>query len=204
MRLGLTMKYSTLAVLLVFAAGCADTDPTTAPTQANLLSSAPTFYRFSDAAFAVAEKSGSFWAVKGQQRGIVLRYSDTGAAFMRFDVPAAALAQRPDGSAFQAGDSVQISVQVDAGGDFIFRFEPSGLKFNNAAPAVLTLDHSRTNPDINGDGRANLGDFVASLTGGIWKQELPILPWIKLPTLNLSTTARTDVDDFTGFGMAVN
>src|SRR5687768_2417925 len=84
------------------------------------------FVQFESNAYAAAEKSGSCWAVKGQDRQIILRYTDTGAEFLRFEVGAKSLHKRPDGSTFQLGDSVLISVNVDASGRMSYAFEPSG------------------------------------------------------------------------------
>ena len=184
------MKRSAVAIIALLLAGCAESDNLAPPMQADLLHAEPTFYRFEETAFAAAEKSGSFWAVKGQERELVLRYTDTGEELLHFRVG-------PNSLTSLSPDSVQITVAVDAGGAFIFRFEPSGLKFNGDAPARLTLSYARATIDAN---------LIQLATAGIWKQELPILPWLKLPTVNLfgSEKAYTDVHDFTGFGMATN
>lgn len=197
------MKRAVLALLAVAVAACSEQVAT--PKEQALTTSDVTFLKFQPAAYAAAEKSGSFWAVKGQDRGISLRYADTGGEFMHFTVGADALATRPDGTPFQAGDSVLISVSVDADERIIFNFQPSGLHFSDAQPAELRVDYARANPDINADGVVDLADTVLRLQAAVWKQELPGLPWLKLPTISLSSdVAQSAVHDFTGFGMAVN
>jgi hypothetical protein len=183
-------------VLVLLSAACTELEQGPGPEQAGLLSSDLTFLRFSDDAFQAAEKQASFWAVRGQARSLVLRYSDTHEPFLEFHVGENSLID---------GDSVQISVQVDAGGAVAFRFAPSGLRFNHSAPAILRIDHGRKQADIDADGDVDLADGLLAITAGIWKQDLPALPWLKLPTVNLlGTVAQTNVYDFTSFGMAVD
>ena len=91
--------------LSLLAISCADVDRVATPPQEGLLTSDLTFVRFTPSAYAAAEKSASFWAVKGQTRSVSLRYADTNGEFMSFTVPANALAKRPDGSAIEAADA---------------------------------------------------------------------------------------------------
>ena len=198
------MKRFVVAMMAILVTGCGD--ELIAPPQQGLLTIAePTFLRFSDDAFDAAEKQASFWAVKGQDRTVELRYSDSGDAFVRFEVGAASLSRYPDGSVFSEGDSVLISVRVNADGEMSFRFSPSGLQFNSEQPAVLTMSHARKNPDVNRDGHVDLVDALLAADVGTWKQELPLLPWFKIPSVQLLGDAvRADIQDFTGFGMAVN
>lgn len=189
------MKALRVAALAALFVSCSDTDQT-APQQQAVTTNDLTFFHFEANAFAAAEKSGSFWAVPGQSRSLVLRYSDTNAEFMRFEVGPNSLL---------GTDSVQISVEVDANGDFAFHFAPSGLQFNNFSPATLRIDYARANPDIDGDGDVDFADRLLTMQGGIWKRELPLLPWLKIPSINvLDTTEQAKVYDFTSFGMAVD
>jgi hypothetical protein len=180
----------------LFLIACSDADQVALPPDAALLTSQLTFLRFDDAAFAAAEKSGSFWAVRGESRSLTLRYADSGESFLHFEVGPNTLVDR---------DSVQISVQVDESGQLTFHFEPSGLRFNSYAPAKLRIDFGRANRDIDADGDVDLIDTLQNLQAGIWKRELPILPWLKIPSVNLLGTAQqANVYDFTSFGMAVD
>ncbi len=190
------MKRFSVALLGLLLAACSDVDQVLPPPEAGLLTNDLTFLRFRGDAYDAAEKSGSFWAVKGEARSLVLRYTDTGREFLRFHVGPNTLVDR---------DSVLIGVEVDAAGDLAFHFSPSGLRFNGAAPAVLLIDRGRAHPDINRNGYVDLFDTLLSLQAGIYKRELPILPWLKIPSLNLlSSVAQADVYDFTSFGMAVD
>lgn len=183
-------------LMLFIAFGlCACAGDTTAPLrQAALLSAGPTFLRFQPDAYENAQRSGSFWAVEGESRSISLRYGDNGAEFLRFQVGPNSLLRYPDGSRFAQGDSVRIDVAVADDGTMRFRFEPSGLAFNPDEPAELRIQLHRADLDP-----------VEKLLSSIWKQDLPGLPWIKLPTVHLSTdVVESNVAHFTEFGMAVN
>jgi hypothetical protein len=189
------MQYIKAALLALLVVSCSDSDQAGPPASA-LLDSALTFLRFNDDAYQAAQKSGGFWAVPGQSRSVELRYSDSNQAFLRFEVGPNSLVTQ---------DSVFISVDVDATGRLAFDFQPAGLQFNSSAPAILRIDRARSNPDIDGDGSTDLTDILLSLQVGIWKRELPMLPWVRLPTLNLlGTVMVVEVDDFTNFGMAVD
>lgn len=193
-----------LAVLsVILATACSD--EVVAPRQDALLSLSPTLYHFDASAFDAADKSASFWAVKGQDREVSLRYSDTNDAFLTFKVGAQSLAYRPNGTPFADGDSVLITINTDANGAMSFSFEPSGLIFDRWHPAELTIDAARRDRDVNGDGVINVVDTLLDTSAAIWCRNLDVLPWVKLPTLHLlGSVYESDVVHFTDFGMAVN
>ena len=194
------MRRLFLALVAVVAggvAGCSDSSVNEPfPPQQLLIGSLPglSFVQFESNAYAAAEKSGSFWAVKGQDRQIILKYTDTGAEFLRFEVGAKSLHKRPDGTTFQLGDSVLISVTVDASGRMSYAFEPSGLRFHPSNNATLTLSYSRADP--------------TSLLLGlplIYRTDDPLLGWELLPTVNLfDNSAKASVDHFTDFALAID
>jgi hypothetical protein len=190
------MKRLTACILALLLISCSDADQVSLPNQAALSTDNLTFLRFSDAAYAAAEKRASFWAVPGESRTLVLRYADTGQEFMRFDVGPKSLLTI---------DSVLISVNLDAQGAVAFHFSPSGLRFNPEAPARLRINFGRAADDIDGDGDVDLVDSLLFVNARIWKRELPGLPWLSLPSLNVLNNVETaDVHDFTSFGMAVD
>src|SRR5688572_27713154 len=142
------MKRFVLAVVAILITGCNERVMT--PVQHTELSADGfgslklsdelTFYRFDETAFQNAPRGANFWAVKGASRDLVLRYSDTGEEFLRFEVGPESLLQRPDGTPIVDGDSVMISVHLPPSREMIFRFSPSGLKFDASNPARLTIN----------------------------------------------------------------
>jgi hypothetical protein len=153
---------------------------------------------------AVPVKTASFWAVRGQNRKLEMDYAD-GQEFLEFEVRDRSLLRRPDGTTFQVGDSVHITVSLDPNNRIVVFFEPSGLEFNPIDPARLKINYREADRDIDGDGDEDEADRQLEAALRIWQQEQPGSLW--LPTL----TFRIDDDDmearvlsFTGFAMASN
>lgn len=162
-----------------------------------------TFLRF-ESANAVAVKQASFWAVKGQDRELEMRYAD-GEDFLEFEIGAQTLLFRPDGRPFQNGDSVQITVTLDAANRFILDFQPSGLVFNPTRPAELEINYRLADDDVDDDGDEDSTDRALELALRIWQQERPGLPWLPLATFRINDDElEARILSFTGFAMASN
>jgi hypothetical protein len=153
---------------------------------------------------AVPVKQASFWAVRGRDRKLEIDYAD-GEDFLEFEVRERSLLRRPDGTLFQQGDSILVTVTLDPTNRIVVFFEPSGLVFNPSDPARLKINYKEADDDIDGDGDEDAEDQQLEAALRIWQQEQPGLPW--MPTL----TFRIDDDDmearvlsFTGFAMASN
>lgn len=161
------------------------------------------FLRF-ESAGAVAVKQASFWAVRGQDRELEMLYAD-GGDFLEFQVDAETLLRRPDGRLFQNGDSVQITVTLDASDRFIVHFQPAGLVFNPARPAELEINYRLADGDIDDDEDEDEIDRQLELSLRIWQQERPGLPWLPLATFRIDDDElEARVFSFTGFAMASN
>ena len=94
-----------------------------------------TFASFSPDLLTQVTRQGSFYAVKGEKRELVLRYEpdepgEQGDEFLELEIEDDALMTRPDGTLFAEGDSIRITVTVDAQNRFLFFMEPSGLVFD--------------------------------------------------------------------------
>ncbi len=197
----LAMAVSIALLMLVHGCGKDPTAPTA--TDAELI-----VLRFADTAFAHVEKAGSVWAVRGQERELVLRYENYGSyagePYLRFRIPAQALLRDPAGRSYAPGDSVQITVTVDAGGRYLFEFEPSGLAFDPAHPAELTVWYEWADGDLDGDGDEDAVD--AELEDGlhVWRRETLGGEWQRLGTVRRKETVELQarVTGFTGFVIA--
>jgi hypothetical protein len=134
-----------------------------------------------DSAYHLLSDSASFYAKVGEDRRMELFYrgysSDTGEAFLQFEVHAASLLKRPDGSAFQPGDSILITVTVPDTNTFDFVFSPAGLQFNPADPARLHIEYNYSNHDFNGDGHHDTEDDHAQSLLNVWRREPPDTLW---------------------------
>ena len=167
------------------------------------------FIRPAPTAASLPDTAVSFWAKRGEDRELRLYYnsqsgSGGGQEFLRLTVPAAALAQRPDGSPIAVGDSVLISARVIDPSRLIVEFQPSGLKFAAGSPARLRVELAETDSDLNGDGVTDSRDDSLETQLSFWRQETPGQPWLKV-----ASAVFTDLDEveanvlgFTGYALA--
>ncbi len=77
--------------------------------------------------------------------------------FFELRIPSFGLWKNPKGTVFLPGDCVTIRVSIDPD-DLLAEFHPTGLEFNPAAPATLSLSYAGANPDFNGDGVVDEND----------------------------------------------
>jgi hypothetical protein len=138
---------------------------------------------------------GSVWAVRGQQREVELRYDAPGGydgKCLRFVIPANALLRHADGRAVAPGDSVLVHVRVVDPTRFLFEFAPAGLRFDPRNPARIEVRYAWSSD------RPKAGDDF-----GIWRQERPGEPWIRLPTIRHEgiSELHAEVTGFTRFAV---
>ncbi len=158
---------------------------------------------------ALAATRASFWAKVGEDRELRLAYkgrtpTDSGEEFLRFEVPGDGLLRKPDGSAFQAGDSILITITIVDSSRFLFRFEPSGLQFNPAQPARLKVYYYEANPDFNGDGIVNAADTTIEHQLDVWGRESASGPWFRNGSVKFEELDEIDANivSFTEYAIA--
>ena len=151
----------------------------------------------------------SFYAKRGEDREAFMYYkpkagTSDSSLFMRFKVPGASLDRRPDGTAFQMGDSVLITISVADPSRLILDFQPSGLKFATTTPAELKIDFGEASHDLDGDGDVDAEDVTHELQLSIWKQEAAGLPWIRLSSFVdfSSDKVEAKLTSFTGYAIS--
>ena len=143
--------------------------------------------------------TGAFWAKVGESRRVRLVYqgstpADSGAEFLRFEVPADGLYRKPDGTAFAAGDSIDITVTVVDAKRFVFDFQPSGLQFNPSDPARLKVEYHYADPDFNGDGRVDSSDAEIEGLLELWRREPPDSLWFQMAAVKSVELEEFDAD----------
>ncbi len=198
LRLGL------VALLATLSSACTETtQPVERPT-ADLH-----FLRLATNAPPIKDTTVSFWARTDADREVIMRYAATGGGsdgdeFLRFTVPAGALASRPDGTPFAARDSVLITIRIVDFSRLIIDFQPARLTFSRSQPAQLRISFGHCDQDFNGDGVTDSQDAQIATQISLWRQELPTEPWFKLGSiLNLeSDEAEASVFGFTGYALA--
>jgi len=151
----------------------------------------------------------SFYAVKGQDRELRIYFTDNdgvsrGEDYVRLRVDAASLLTRPDGTPFQVGDSVLITVRVPDPDLVQFQFEPSGLKFDPAVPAQLKIEYNEANPDYNEDGHEDGTDVAIKQQLAVWRQEQAGQSYMKVNTVNVTELdeCNSDLTGFTRYAIA--
>lgn len=185
-----------LAVLIAFVlAACADNSGPGGVPDARLH-----IVRQDSLAPPLLTTQASFWAKQGDGREIRLFYQgtlpgDTGAEYLRFEVPGDGLLRRPDGTAFQPGDSILITVTVLDPARFLYQFGPSGLQFNPLQPARLKVRYFNANHDFNSDGVEDALD--AEIESGqldLWRQSVPGAPWFRIGSVKFEELDEIDAN----------
>lgn len=143
----------------------------------------------------------SFYAVAGQGRQVKMYYQgaapgDTGETLLEFEVPDNGLLRRPNGAAFQPGDSILITISVATPGRFQFTFGPSGLQFNPVSPARLKIEYAHSDHDFNDDGQVDPADSAIQTLLDVWRRETGDTVWTKLGGVNLDGDNEVSVNVF--------
>lgn len=151
----------------------------------------------------------SFWAKVGDGRELHLNYqgatpADTGEEFLRLEVPGDALLRKPDGSAFQPGDSILITITVVDSAQFLFRFEPTGLQFSPDHPARLKVEYFHADHDFNDDGVKNGADSTIEHVLDVWRREGPAVDWFRVGSVKFEELDEVDANilSFTEYALA--
>jgi len=203
------LKVTVLAAVVVVALPACDS--ATDPGQIEVDESELQFLRFPPDLAPLVTREGSFWAVSGQNRELILRYApepgeeeQEGEEFLRFKVPGDGLRTRPDGTRFQRGDSIRITVRVDPQNRFLFEFEPSGLVFDPDHRAELKIAYRRIGDDLNGDGQRDGSDDDLERRLNMWKRERPGDPWRVIGSVKFEESKELEakISSFTGFCIA--
>ena len=150
----------------------------------------------------------SFYAKKGEDRELRIYFEDvvgdSGEEYLRFRVDAGSLLARPDGSLFQVGDSVLITVRVVDPAQIYFEFEPSGLTFNPSLPAQLKIEYAETGGDLDDDGDVDVDDDAIEQVIDMWRQEQAGQDFVKLGAVKLEDLDEIEADvlGFTRYAIA--
>lgn len=137
----------------------------------------------------------------GQSADIRIYYTDTtnggpGEEFLRFEVPGDGLFLKPDGTPFNPGDTVRISITVVDSTTFLFDFQPAGLRFSPEHPAALKVEYVHSDHDYDHDGTITSADSTIHGQLDIWKNDPPSTLWFKQGSVNFETFEELDAKIF--------
>ena len=168
-------------VMVVMAAACSNSSGPSGPAPRRTLN----FVRQDSTYKPLLSTQGKFYAKVGQDRLVRLVYqgsapTDSGAEFLRFEVPGDGLYRKPDGTPFTPGDSILITVTVVDPKHFNFDFQPSGLQFNPNDPARLKVEYHYADPDYDGDGTVDSSDANIAAILSLWRREPPDSLWFQM------------------------
>ena len=194
-----------LLLALLGLGACSDStspgDTTRNPSDLNIVRLAPT-------APPLFNPVDSFYAKKGEDRELRIFFQDaiggSGEEFLRLKVSAPSLLARADGTPILTGDSVLIKVSIADPVQIIFDMEPAGLTFDPAQPAELKIEYVHADHDFNEDGALDPEDDQIKRSLGIWRQETPTDPFVRLGSVNEQTLEEisADIVGFTRYAIA--
>jgi hypothetical protein len=150
----------------------------------------------------------SFYAKKGEDRELRIYFEDevggAGEEYLRLRVDSPSLLSYPDGTPFQVGDSVLITVRVVDPQQIYFEFEPSGLRFNPAVPAQLKIEYAETEGDLDDDGDVDSDDDAIEQVIDLWRQEQAGQDFVKLGAVKIEELDEIEADilGFTRYAIA--
>jgi len=202
--LGRVRSGASLAVIaLVLAVGCSSDDTPSPDSPGSERPPAElSVARLSPDAPPLESSTVSFWAVKGEQAEQKLYFLDDqgqrGEEYLSLKLDDESLLSRPDGSAIAEGDSVLITITVEDPALLLFELQPSGLKFSPADPAELKIRYAHADDDLNEDGTVDGEDDHIESILGIWRQELPGDPFIRLGSVKVEGQEELEAE-LTGF-----
>ena len=154
-----------------------------------------TFLTLAASAPPLCETSISFWAFRGQGVDTALQFPEAGSTcqgsredFLRLKLDQASLSAYPDGTPFQSGDSVFITMSWVGNDSILFHLEPTGLLFDPTRPAELKIDYGEAGTDLNGDGSTDSEDDAIEHRLDIWRQPTLADDYVKVGVAKFEDT----------------
>lgn len=136
---------------------------------------------------ALYSDSTTFVAIKGQGTEQTIFFADEdghpGEEYLVFELNDQSLLTYPDGTPFNNGDSVRITIHVLNPDSIYFQFDPAGLTFDPGHPAKLTIHYAETGGDFDGDHHVGVRDSLIAPNLSIWRQPEPSDSFTKLQSV---------------------
>jgi hypothetical protein len=156
----------------------------------------------------------TFVAVPGAPQAVDIPYAaepgwEGGDVFLRLELEAESLLAHPGGAPVEPGDEVTISIEVDpdpasgSRGRLCAKFSPAGLQFDPDHPAKLTLSFAHADPDVDGDGQADLEWERARIS--MWRQGASDEPWERVngATQTIDRDVEAELHSFSRYALSI-
>ncbi len=185
-------------VIMLSGLACAESGAPVAPDNSLVTADSPagTLSQTANAP-PLESNSATFAMVQGRGETFKISYvkglgSSGPSWFLRIRFPADAQFVDASGAPLAAGDSIEITLDVDPA-QFYATFGPHGTRFPGGQPATLTFNY--TYADLGGREPADLK---------IWYQPLPGDPWTPEPTVAdvRNNTVTIELDHFSNYAVA--
>ncbi len=153
------------AALLSSALACSSSTEAVPPIPADSLS----FLRLAQTAPPLCADTVSALFTKGVDQEIALEFPETGDIndcpgntedFVRLKLDAQSLLRYPDGTAFQTGDTVTITLAWVGSDSILVHLEPTGLTFSPSHRAELKIEYGEAGDDLDHDGSTTAADTL--------------------------------------------
>lgn len=150
-----------------------------------------TFLRLPPTAPPLCADTVQFWATRGVGIEGALEFPEAGEPadcsgstedFVRLKLDAQSLLAYPDGTPFQAGDSVLITLAWVGNDSILVHLEPTGLLFDPAHPAELKIEYAEVNGDFDEDGDVDADDDLIEQRIDVWRQPTLVDNYTKVGT----------------------
>lgn len=189
-----THRLLALTALVAAMAACADSNSgdgggnTVPPGQLR-------FIRLPATAPTLCADTVRFWAKRGVGIEGALVFPEPGddcngstEDFVRLKLDSQSLLKYPDGTPFQAGDSVLITLAWVGNDSILVHLEPTGLLFDPAHPAELKIEYVHVNGDFDDDGDVDADDDAIEHQIDIWRQPTLVDNYTKVGTAKFEDT----------------
>jgi hypothetical protein len=152
------------------------------------------FIRLAPTAPPLCADTVSALFTKGVDQQIALAFPESGNLadcpnntedFVRLKLDAQSLLKYPDGTPFQNGDTVTITLAWVGSDSILFHLEPTGLTFSSQHKAELKIEYGKAGDDLDQDGNTTAADTLIENQIDIYREPTLGAGYTKVGTAKL-------------------
>jgi hypothetical protein len=166
-----------------------------------------TFLQLAPTAPALCADTVSALFTRGVGQEIALEFPESGDIadcgsstedFVRLKLDAQSLLKYPDGTPFQDGDTVTITLAWVGSDSILFHLEPTGLTFSSQKKAELKIEYGEAGSDLNHDGNTDSQDDAIEQQIDIFREATPGAGYVPVGTAKVEDANEIEAK-LTGF-----